>query len=263
MIAENKALLKSNGHVRSDTSLFQVSGTTKKTDHGVWQVYSGTQQDFNSCQDTTVSWPLAIKRHQRRYQLNKSVLRCLISHFEEIYGLSVDCDVFGDDNYSLLPLYGRSDVVGDTTLLIFTDPTLLSEIVIFLKKVKTIALLITPDWVSHDWHRHLMENATHRFILPIGSVSLEWFEGGSSSCFFWDSRYEARASPLTSTKIPSVDILACKVWPPRQRLSTCNFSLPITKTHLQVGWFLKWGKALPSEMLTVHKGYCLWLPHLL
>lgn len=251
MIAGNKALMKSNGHVPSETSLFQDSGTAKKTHHGVQQVHWTTQRNFNSCQDTVVSWPLALKEHQRRYQLNESVFRCLISHFEEIYGLSVDCDVFGDNDYSLLPLYGRCDVTAETTHFIFTDPAWLSDICLFLKKVKTIAIFVVPDWITHDWHRHLMEVATHRFILPLGSVSVEWFAGGSSSCFIWDTRYETRASSLISTKLPSIDILSCKLWPPRQKLSTCDFSLPTMKTHLHVGWYLKWGKELPGDMLAV------------
>ncbi len=52
-------------------------------------------------------------------------------------------------------------------------------------------------------------------------------------------------------KLPSVESLSCKMWPPRQKLPICDLSLPVIKTHLHVGWFLKWGQGLPVNMLSV------------
>ncbi len=156
--------------MRSDLSLFQVYRTAKKTQHGC-ALHSGSQSNVNSRLDTAVSWPSSLKEQRRRYQLDSWVFRCVLSHFEEIYGLSLDCDVFGDGNNSLLPVYGRCDVAEGTNLLVFTEPTLLSEITQFLRKVKTVALFVVPDWTNHDWHRHLMTVASHRFVLPLGSVS--------------------------------------------------------------------------------------------
>ncbi len=186
-----------------------------------------------------------------------------MSHFEEIFGLSLDCDIFGSENSSLLPLFGRCNVKGHN-LVIFGEPEMLTEVIDFVKKQRVLAVFIVPDWTNHDWHRDLMERATHRFILPVGSIRNDWFPEGSSSAFILDARYNDRATALISVKIPPIDALSCKSWPPRQILSNYDFSPPPVKRNMNVGWFLRWGQGLPVEhAVNCHTRSALWFSHLL
>lgn len=245
-----------NGPVPQERPLFQVNRTVNRTrkngllcSNGVSPFQPSSNVSLGSSLETPqTNWRLP-EIKERRYQIDKVVFRCVTSHFEEIFGLSLDCDLFGNENNTLLPLFGRCD--GEChSFVIFGDPALLTEVVHFVKTQKVLAVFIVPDWVNHDWHRDLMERSTHRFILPVGSIQDEWFPGGSSSAFIMDARYIDRASALISVKLPPVDVLSCKPLPPRQILSKYDFSPPPVKRNMNVGWFLQWGKGLPVDMLS-------------
>ncbi len=263
-----KEKLVRNDRTHQNWSLFQdnrtANGTSKDglfCSNGVSPLQTSPPFSSGSYWKTANSSSLLPNLEARRYQLDKFVLRCVMSHFEEIFGLSLDCDVFGNEKDSLLPLFGRSNVNNDQNLLCFGNPELLSEVITFVKLQKAIAVFVVPDWSTHDWHRQLAENATHRFVLPVGSVRDDWFPTGSSSAFVWDARYDNRVTALISLKIPPVDVLSCKSWPPRQILSTYDFTPPPVKRRLNVAWFLQWGRGLPDKMLsTVTQGIIFGFP---
>ncbi len=257
-----------NGRVHQERSFFQVNRTVDRTrkngflcSNGVSPIQLSLDVSAGSHLETTLPTWFSTRIEERRYQLDKVAFRCVLSHFEEIFGFSLDCDILGDENNSLLPLFGRRNVGKDHTLLIFGNPEMLSEVISVVKRLKVIAVLVVPDWATHDWHRHLQETATHRFILPVGSIREEWFPGGSSSVFVWDARYEDRSAALISIKLPPIDVLSCKSWPPRQILSKCDFSPPAVKKYMNVEWFLRWGQGLPIKMLsTVTQGLLFGFP---
>ncbi len=256
-----------NGHVPQERSLFQVNrtdnGTTKNgllCSNGVSPFQTSINVSLGSPLETPQTEWISPRIKERRYQIDKVVFRCVMSHFEEIFGLSLDCDIFGNENNSLLPLFGRCNVK-DRNLVVFGDPELLTEVINLVKRQRVLAVFIVPDWANHDWHRDLVERATHRFVLPVGSIRSNWFPEGSSSAFILDARYNDRATALISVKIPPIDALSCKSWPPRQILGIYDFSPPPVKRNMNVGWFLRWGQGLPVDMLsTVTQGLLFGFP---
>ncbi len=141
-----------------------------------------------------------------------------------------------------------SRLVQDECYFILWEPQQLDEVFSIITRSSIVVLIIVPDWSNHTWHKTLMAKATHRFVLPIGAVTPAWSDQSSTSAFILDTRYSNRASDLITVRVPEIDKLSLKSWPPRQRLNIFPLNLKAIKSHLKLEWFIRWGEGLPKQM---------------
>ena len=106
-------------------------------------------------------------------------------------------------------------------MLVLVSATLLNNVFLWLKQVKTIALVFVPKWTNHSWFQFISNTATHRIIFPVGAAS--WCEGGESADvlgFVIDFRYPKRASDMISLRFPSLEMCSANPPAPREVLPT-------------------------------------------
>ena len=116
--------------LQEDGSLaFQCSSRTDPS--GVLEIDNGVSflrgDEFSDTPHRVSLWPSTVKYGVRRYTINKAVFLCVSSHFEEIFGFSLDCDLLGDVNTSLLPTHGVSRLSSCKAPLVFGDPSIKSS----------------------------------------------------------------------------------------------------------------------------------------
>lgn len=153
------------------------------------------------------------KKCSNRYMLHPILRRYLQSHFEEIFGASLTCDLFSNSDTSS-SCCCLSRLIKGNCYLILADPQDFSEVFLLLVRSSIIALLIVPDWFTHSWHKTLVAKASHRFVLPVGAVQPEWSDTKSTSAYLWDTRYSSRAADLVTLRVPEIDKLALRSFPP-------------------------------------------------
>lgn len=216
----------------------------------------GSKDQHNGCISvcTSLDNTLLVEQNQDAtktssiwYKLNPTLFRFLQSHFEEIFGASLKCDPFANTESSDLSLC-VSRIIKNECYLIIWDPQRLAEVLPLIISSSIVVLIIVPDWSTHTWHKTLMTKASHRFVLPVGSVTPCWDDKSTSSAFILDTRYDSRASDLVTLRVPELEKLSLKSWPPRQQLSTFPLNLKAIKSHLNLEWFIKWGEGLPRRM---------------
>lgn len=150
-----------------------------------------------------------------------SILFTHIRHlFETAYGLILKRDLCSSKKNSYLPLHGfpRSGNKCENAVYINAPPSMMNGLIKLCKVEKIVALFVVPAWPGHLWYDFLKENATHRFILPLGQAV---FPGkvGAVHAFIWDSRYDSRATDLITIHTPSIEKCMKNIYSPHQILS--------------------------------------------
>ena len=175
--------------------------------------------------------------------------------FEETYGFFLTRDVFADKKRSLLKLNGFPNAAAkaDSAIYVDTKWSQIDNVIKWLKSAKVVAMIIVPDWKHHTWFKFLEEKASHRMLLPLGTGLWVDKEGKEVPhlpftrfyCYFYDSRYEDRATNrITKITLPPLDkMLTAAPPPPRQviPLQKSDFLKLRPKQHISVQWFMKWG----------------------
>ena len=169
--------------------------------------------------------------------------------------------IVGSKSNQRLPLFDLSRPPNINTVYINCDFADLQYIIDSIWSIPVIFVIIAPDWHSHCWYWQLQTRATHRLILPLGGFEIAEGDSnlsGTISAFFLDCRYTQRAGDLVTFPLPLSPTHAV----PRQSLSPQSGAFLATRPtpHINVGWFLQWGKSLPKLLFSdllfgIQKGF--------
>ena len=182
--------------------------------------------------------------------LRKEMFQELATAFEEVYGRFLQYDVFASKDTSLLPLFGFSRDGGTEIvpcLLVVPPVKVLSDTILYLREIKALALVVVPKWENHTWYTHLLEKASHRLSFALGDEL--WTLCGDRdpnikhNAFFVDTRLKKRAHIMQEIKINPKQ--KERERPPREilKLQPGDFLSKRPRNHLNLAWFLKWGKS--------------------
>ena len=181
--------------------------------------------------------------------LRRAIFQELAAAVEEVYGRFLQHDIFASKETSLLPLFGFSRDPSNSVLpclLVVPPLKVLSETILCLREIPVLALVVVPRWENHTWYTHLLEKASHRFSFCLGERL--WTMCGDRdpdiphNAFIVDTRLKKRAHKMQEIKISERKKEREK--PPREilKLQPGDFLSKRPRNHLNLSWFLKWGK---------------------